>query len=459
MRNTKEWYFFIDRLVQNDKKLYFYLDRKFYSPDDALITGIKAILAEDFSRSLSKNINNAHRKRQESGSSIVITSRTWGYDKKNKQVAVNEKESGMVQFIYEMASLNYGTRTIAKMLQEKGYYNRNGGKIAEQTVRRIIRNPLYKGTAVMNVLHRNFETKRTERNSREKWIYHEHIVPAIVSEELWETANRLMDQRSRSFVSEDFKVKVTGSKKNADFLTGKIVCGLCQNTYWRRTSVNAKGAASVYWDCREYVRRGRKTKNNRTPEGSRKPQTDVKDSGCDNIHIKEKDMDHLMYELAEKLYVKPGNDIFSAALSILKQAVGDSSEYESAEESLKGELEKLSASRDTLLDRYLENKIADDIYYMKDSSLKTKMNEKEQEILRVQNLKRELSNQEERIREIEQEIKTITDYDLSVSDIKKHIEKIAVYPDILIFHFDIFDNISVRVQKKNYRKTDFHICL
>lgn len=311
----------------------------------------------------------------------------------------------------------------------------------------------------MNVLHRNFETKRTERNSREKWIYHEHIVPAIVSEELWETANRLMDQRSLSFVSGDFKVKVTGSKKNADSLTGKIVCGLCQNTYWRRTSVNAKGAASVYWDCREYVRRGRKTKNNRTPEGSRKPQLDVKDSGCDNIHIKEKDMDHLMYELAEKLYVKPGNDILSAALCILKQAVGDSSEYESAEESLKGELEKLSASRDTLLDRYLENKIADDIYHIKDSSLKTKMNETEQEILRVQNLKRELSNQEERIREIEKEIKAITDYELSVNDIKKHIEKIDVYPDILIFHFDNSDHISVKVQKKNYRKTDFHICL
>ena len=93
MRNTKEWYFFIDKLVQNNKKLYFYLDRKFYSPDDALITGIKAILAEDYSRSLSKNINNAHRKRQETGSNVVITSNTWGYDKINKQVVINEKDA------------------------------------------------------------------------------------------------------------------------------------------------------------------------------------------------------------------------------------------------------------------------------------------------------------------------------------------------------------------------------
>ncbi|WP_304509984.1 recombinase family protein, partial [Anaerotignum sp.] len=59
MRNTKEWYIFVDQLVQSGKQLYFYLENKFYTPDDALITGIKAILAEEFSRDLSKKINNA----------------------------------------------------------------------------------------------------------------------------------------------------------------------------------------------------------------------------------------------------------------------------------------------------------------------------------------------------------------------------------------------------------------
>lgn len=41
-RNTRDWYNFIDRLVQNKLKLYFYLDNTFYSPDNALITGIKS---------------------------------------------------------------------------------------------------------------------------------------------------------------------------------------------------------------------------------------------------------------------------------------------------------------------------------------------------------------------------------------------------------------------------------
>ena len=38
MRNTKDWYLFLDRMQKNRKRLYIYLDRKFYTPDDALIT-------------------------------------------------------------------------------------------------------------------------------------------------------------------------------------------------------------------------------------------------------------------------------------------------------------------------------------------------------------------------------------------------------------------------------------
>lgn len=107
MRNTKEWYHFIDRLVQNGKRLYFYLENKFYSPDDALITGIRAILAEEFSRDLSKKINHAHRTRQESGSTVLITSKTWGYDKDGKNVVINEKEAEIVRLIYTIFGFSH----------------------------------------------------------------------------------------------------------------------------------------------------------------------------------------------------------------------------------------------------------------------------------------------------------------------------------------------------------------
>lgn len=458
MRNTKEWYFFIDKLIQNNKQLYFYLDRKFYSPDDALITGIKAILAEDYSRSLSKNINNAHRKRQETGSGVIITSKTWGYDNINKQITINEKEAEMIRFIYEMAAQNYGSRTISKMLQEKGYNNRNGKKIAEQTVRKIIRNPLYKGTALMNVYHKNFETKLTERNDPDKWIYHDNIIPAIVSEELWNTANKLMDKRSISYITKDFETKIIGSKKNCNPLTSKIVCGLCGNNYWRSTNVNGK-YQKVYWNCCEYIRRGRKTKNERSPKGEKAIKYETTDSGCDNIHIKETDLDKIIYELAQKIYAKSKENISSVAISILKQIIDDSSEIENQEQNLIKELNRIKSNRDTLLDRYLEDKIAHDIYHIKDSSLQEQMNKIEEEIQNLNKKKEDVADKEKRIKDLEKEIDTISDYDLSVNNFKSHIEKITVYPSYIIFQFDIFDDIKVEVNRINYKRVEYYICL
>ncbi len=458
MRNTKEWYFFIDRLVQNNKKLYFYLDRKFYSPDDALITGIKAILAEDYSRSLSKNINNAHRKRQETGSNIIITSKTWGYDKVNKKVIINEDEAKMVKFIYEMAAQNYGSRTIAKMLQDNGYTNHAGNKIAEQTVRRIIRSPLYKGTAVMNVFHKDFETKKTERNSQDKWIYHDNMVPPIVSEELWDKANKLMDKRSICFITEDFKTKIIGSKKNTNPLTSKIICGLCGGTYWRATNVDGK-VPRVYWNCNEYVQRGRKTKGIRVSKGEHASKYDVKDSGCDNIHIKEKDLDKIIYDMAQKIYTKSKGDILSVATSILKQIIYDTSEIDKQEKTLLLELNKIKENREKLLDKYLDGKIEDDIYHIKDDTLKDRMNIIEIKLKELNSKKVSVSDKEDRIKDLEEEIKLITDYEVSIDNMKRHIEKVIVYPDYIMFEFDIFDSVKVEVKRINYKRTDYHVCL
>ena len=56
MRNTRDWYLFADRLNCAGKRLYFYLENTFYSPEDALLTGIKAILAEEYSRELADTV-------------------------------------------------------------------------------------------------------------------------------------------------------------------------------------------------------------------------------------------------------------------------------------------------------------------------------------------------------------------------------------------------------------------
>ena len=95
MRNVRDWYIFFDKLVTRGLKLYFCIEGKFYTTDDALITGIKAILAEEYSRELSKKINNAHRNRQSKNGTVVLNNNAYGFRKlKDKSVVLDALKLG-----------------------------------------------------------------------------------------------------------------------------------------------------------------------------------------------------------------------------------------------------------------------------------------------------------------------------------------------------------------------------
>lgn len=113
--DTLDWYIWIDRLTTHGKRLYMYLEDTFYSPDNALISGIKAILAEEYSRELSKKINNSYKRRIEAAKngekiSIVNNSRSLGYDKVNGELVINEKEAEVVRMIFNMYASGEGLR-------------------------------------------------------------------------------------------------------------------------------------------------------------------------------------------------------------------------------------------------------------------------------------------------------------------------------------------------------------
>ena len=56
MRSAREWYLFLDKLTRCKKQLYIYIDHKFYTPEDNLITGIKAIRSTNLKTILSTRI-------------------------------------------------------------------------------------------------------------------------------------------------------------------------------------------------------------------------------------------------------------------------------------------------------------------------------------------------------------------------------------------------------------------
>lgn len=449
MRNTKEWYIFVDKMVQAHKKLFFYLDNKFYTPDDALITGIRAILAEEYSRDLSKKINNAHKHRQEKGSNVVITSNTWGYDKVNKQVIINEEEAKIVRLIFNLCCEGYGSRRIAKKLETKGIKSRTGGKFPEVTVRRILRNPLFKGTAVMNKKHKDFNTKQIVHTEKSEWIYHEDIIPAIVSEEVWEQANEIMNKHAVTEKTERFIEKQRGCNKGNHPLSSKIICGECGSVYWQRFRKTRKGEQIREWSCKEYVQRGRKTISNRSVSSERI-------GGCDNIHIKDSDLQDILFQIGQRVFSKDGlEQMQDALLSVIQKAICNE-EVEDIDALRKKQLSIMN-KRELLLDKMLDGIIAEELFQAKDSNLKGEYDAVTEKITRMEQVKTERESSQKRIAEIASEIRDINDRALIVSKLSEHINKIAIYPEYGVVSLDFWEDIRFNINRINYKKVELTI--
>lgn len=450
MRSTKDWYLFADKLVQNRKRLFFYLENRFYSSDDALITGIKAILAEEYSRDLSKKINNAHRNRQKNKGTVLITSNTWGYDKVGKEVVINEKEAEIVRLMFQMCADGYGTRVISKTLTNKGIFSRSGNPFNDGTIRRIIRNPLFKGTYVMNKKHYDFNAKRTFPVAEEQWVTKENGVPPIVDEALWEKANREMDRKTKASHSAEGMEKKRGFNPGNHPLSSRIICGLCGNIFWQTRYKRVKGEQVISWCCCEYVRNGKKTPDpNRTPK-VRKVQTD---RGCDNIHLKNEDLEGLLMQIANGLYQNKGN-LLKEAVRMIREVLKNS--HQDRVYRLKDALNSLSEKRQKLLDKYLDGIIDESMYQRKDAAF-SEQEKKLKSDMEEALLQQEPENMDDRIRRIVQALEKMMDREIALSLLYPHLQSIYVYPEKLVITYDIFPETEVQIHRINYRRMHFSV--
>lgn len=450
MRNTKDWYLFIDRLCANGKKLYIYIENKFYTADDALITGIKAILAEEYSRELSKKINNAHRNRQKNGGSVILTANAYGFKKlPDKTVILIEEEARVKRRMYQLCADGYGSRTIANILSNEGVRKRTGRKFTEGDVLRIIRNPINMGTVVMNKIHFDFDSKKTERMAEDQQFYHEHKVPETVSEELWKEANAKMDLRSVKANKKGLYPR--GSNPGKYKLSGKIICGLCGNPYYRKLRKKpADGKPIVEWKCRKYALEGRKSEYRTRPQISK---ADIDgDKGCDNVHINEKKLFKLLEGVCLEHFSVDRESVIRETVSLL-QKVLENDQIMDQIQMLITEENKIKEQQELLLDKLLNGVLSDEIYQRRQRRLENALTAclEKKVNLEMQNVK--IASKKQRLSEIENSLRNGSDIETAmVYEMLQKINKIIIYPQYMEIVYPCADVMGVQEEMEKFEK-------
>ena len=223
--------------------------------DSELRLAIMSSIAQDELRKLSSRIKFGHQ--QAIKSKVVLgNNRIFGYRKDNKRLVIDEAQAPMVRELFELyATGEYSMKQLERIFWDKGYRNSNGNKIAHTTMSGIISNPKYKGYYVGNkVKVVDMFTKKQKFLPPDEWVMFKdetgQIVPAIVSEELWEQANAVLRRRS-----EDVKSR-QGICNHANLLTGKLICTQCGKPYYRRESRDRHGSVNSRWVCAGKINNG-----------------------------------------------------------------------------------------------------------------------------------------------------------------------------------------------------------
>jgi DNA invertase Pin-like site-specific DNA recombinase/predicted transcriptional regulator len=405
MRNLLDWYLFIDTLHKEGKKLFFYSDKKYYTIDNQLETGIKALVAADFSRDLSKRVRDGIRKKQEYGT-VFGNDKIWGYDYKDGKLSINEDEAVIIRLIFDLYINNHGFKTIFKELEARGYNNRNDKPFSITTLKRIVKNEKYKGVLVANKKSRDFISKKDKIVPEDQWIVKEGIVPPIVSTEVWEKANEILKTKRRNNPNAD-KETIAGYFSGTHLYSSKIICGECGNTYW-----HTKSEHRSCWQCKEYKSFGLKK------EG--------KKHGCINTKLRTEMLDTIMQQIVLEFWENK-EDSISKVIEILDKVLEENTYYESIEK-LERDKIKYSKRLEKFINMRADDELTKDQFLAKKTEIEGYLSKIDSQVSELKQKNESIITKKQRMLEIKDLIqkKVIDTNELNEDIISHFLSKIIV---------------------------------
>ena len=255
-RNTLDSIQYTRQLLQNGVGVFFQNDNiNTFDDDSELRLSIMSSIAQDELRKLSSRVKFGHQ--QAIKNNVVLGNGSMiGYRKENKRLSIDEEQAPIVRELFALyATDKYSMRQIEEIFWEKGYRNSKGKRITHSTMTNMIVNPKYKGYYVGNKVRIvDMFSKKQLFLPPEEWVMFKdetgEIVPALVSEELWEQANAIMHRRS-----EDVKHRRNSCQKT-NLFTSKIFCAHCGTAFYMRSSTDKKGIIHNKWVCSSKISHG-----------------------------------------------------------------------------------------------------------------------------------------------------------------------------------------------------------
>ena len=286
-RNTLDSIFYTRDLKKHGVGVIFLNDNINTLDGDAeLRLAIMSSIAQEESRKTSERVKWGQKRQMEQG--VVFGRSMLGYDVKDGKMTINEDGAKIVRLIFhKFVDEGKGTHVIARELREEGIEPMRVKEWQNTVILRVIRNEKYCGDLVQKKTYTpDFlsHEKKYNRGQEEFVILKDHHEP-IISRELFDKANRILDAKS---LSQEGKAK----HSNRYPFSGKIKCGRCGASYVARYKTRKDGSRYKAWRCYEAANHGR-------------PHIDKAGNqvGCSGESIRNEDAIYLLYLVCRELKI------------------------------------------------------------------------------------------------------------------------------------------------------------
>lgn len=119
----------------------------------------------------------------------------YGYRWQNRELMPHPEEAPVRRLMFELFFEHHRKKTVAQILTEKGYRTRKGAPFTKTTIERLLRDPIAKGMRRANYTKSLGNKKHWKLKPQSEWVFSR--VEPIVSEELWDQVNAILDEQQR----------------------------------------------------------------------------------------------------------------------------------------------------------------------------------------------------------------------------------------------------------------------
>ena len=367
-RNTLDTLKYVRQLKEKNIAVYFE-DEKIntLSMDGELLLVVLSSVAQQEVENISANTKKGIAMKMSRGEMVGFARALgYNYDTETKTISINEEEAKIVRFIFDEYVKGNGARVIGHKLEEMGALTAYGCKHwQETTIIGIIRNEKYKGDLVQGktftvdpISHRRLENQ----GEVNKYVVKDHH-EAIVSEEVWNKAQEILEKRSPSHSNPlvDPQQRTKFSRKYT--FSCMLQCGFCQSTLTRRTRNHQTKYKQVVWHCVAATKGGKK----KCPQCKAIPESVIEDAFVESFNLITDRHKEVLEEFWERI-----------------EETLHSKEVDAEVQRIKNDLAFLEKKSKRLLDMRLESKIDMNTYLAKDDELKKEIAKKKAELSKLQ---------------------------------------------------------------------------